>query len=69
MVYKLWKTNGIYIEVSMDDLKEFYKWLNDELKTTRVLEILDNNTTEYEDLMNEYAMIIERKELCKKTLF
>ena len=69
MIYKLWKENGIYVEVSMDDLKEYRKWLNDDLKTTRVLELLDNNVAEYEDLMNEYAMVIERKELCKNNPF
>ena len=69
MTYKFWKTNGIYVEVSMYDLKEYYKWLNDDLKTTRVLELLDNNVSEYEDLMSEYAMVIERKELCKNNHF
>ena len=69
MTYKLWKANGIYVEVSMDDLKEYRKWLNDDLKTTRVLELLDNNVAEYEDLMNEYAMVIEEKELCKNNPF
>lgn len=69
MVYRFWKANGIYVEVSMYDLKEYYKWLNGDLKTTRVLELLDNNVAEYEDLMNEYEMVIERKELCKNNHF
>ena len=59
MIYKFWKADGIYVEVSMDDLKEYYKWLNGELETTRVLEIINNNVAEYEDLMGEYAMVIE----------
>lgn len=69
MLYRFWKANGIYVEVSMEDLNEYHKWLNGDFKTTRVLELLDNNVAEYEDLMNEYAIVIERKELCKKNPF
>lgn len=69
MLYKFWKANGIYVEVSMYDLEQYRKWLNDDLETTRVLGLLDNNVSEYEDLMNEYAMIIERKELRKNNPF
>jgi hypothetical protein len=69
MTYKLWKANGIYVEVSIDDIKEYYWWANGELETTRVLELLDNNVAEYEDLMNEYAMVIDRKELRENNPF
>lgn len=60
MIYKFWKENGISVDVSMDDLKEYYKWQNGELETTRVLNILNNDVADYEDLMGEYARLVER---------
>lgn len=69
MIYRFWRANGIYVEVSTEDLKEYRNWLNGDLKTTRVLELLNNDVAKYEDLMNEYAMIIDRKELCKNNPF
>ena len=59
MIYEFWKEGIGKIKVSMDDLKEYYKWVNGELETTRVLEVLDNNVADYEDLMGEYARVIE----------
>ena len=69
MLYRFWQANGVYVEVSKEDLKEYHKWLNNDLETTRVLEILDNDVAKYEDLMSEYAMMIERKELRKNNPF
>lgn len=60
MIYEFWKEGIGKIKVSMDDLKEYYKWVNGELETTRVLELLNNDGEEYEELMGEYAMVIER---------